>query len=167
MHGGRIEAHSAGLGHGTQFVVQLPVVLSKSARKANSHGGTSPATPDGPARRVLIVDDTVDSGDSLALVVRSWGHEVAVARDGPSALMLAEKYRPEQALVDIALPGMDGYELGRRLREAHQRLYLVAMTGYGRMEDKRAAMTAGFDLHLVKPADPKQLHALLANGGSK
>jgi CheY-like chemotaxis protein len=98
------------------------------------------------------------------LVARSWGHETAVARDGPSALAVAKDFQPECALVDIGLPGMNGYELGRRLRDAHRHLYLVAMTGYGRHEDRKMARTFGFDLHLVKPADLDELRTLLANG---
>lgn len=164
LHGGSIEAHSAGLGHGTQFIVHLPVVPRKSARKTNSHADTSTPALAGLPRRVLIVDDNADSADSLALLVRAWGHEVAVARDGPSALALAERFRPERALVDIGLPGMNGYELARLLREAHRDLYLVAMTGYGRDGDRKSAVDAGFDLHLVKPADLDELHDLLARG---
>jgi CheY-like chemotaxis protein len=165
LHGGRIEAHSAGLGHGTQFIVRLPVVPPKSAPKTHSHAAPNFLAPNGPARRVLIVDDNVDSGDSLALLARSWGHEVGVARDGPSALALAQTFQPERALLDIGLPGMNGYELGRRLREAYPHLYLVAMTGYGRAEDRQKAAAAGFDRHLVKPTDLEELQTLLANGG--
>lgn len=116
------------------------------------------------AHRVLIVDDNVDAIDSLAMLVEFWGHEVAVAHDGPSALMLAKEFQPDRALVDIGLPGTNGYELGRRLREAHRELFLVAMTGYGRKEDRSMAKTAGFDMHLVKPADFDEPQALLENG---
>ncbi len=117
-------------------------------------------------RRVLIVDDNADSGDSLALLARTWGHEVAVARDGPSALTLANKFQPDHVLVDIGLPGMDGYELAQRLRESYQPLYLVAMTGYGREKDRKASLAAGFDRHCVKPVDVNQLEELLAVGGT-
>jgi len=105
---------------------------------------------------------------ALHSVPRAWGHEVAVAHDGGSALTLAAAFKPETALVDIGLPGMNGYELARRLREnpACSALYLVAMTGYGREEDRNAARAAGFDVHLIKPADPEQLHTLLADGAS-
>ncbi|MGH8209394.1 MAG: response regulator [Steroidobacteraceae bacterium] len=103
----------------------------------------------------------------MALLARAWGHEVAVARDGPAALEIAHRFQPERALLDIGLPGMDGYELARRLRAEHQHrdLYLVAMTGYGRVEDRKAAHGAGFDVHVVKPADLEELQELLANGG--
>ncbi|MGB9332905.1 MAG: chemotaxis protein CheB [Steroidobacteraceae bacterium] len=167
LHGGTVEAHSAGLGQGAQFIVRLPIVWPQSTPQAKSQRDTNSPGQLAQARRVLIVDDNVDSGDSLALVIRSWGHEVAVARDGPAALALADKFRPECALVDIGLPGMNGYQLGRRLREAHRHLYLVALTGYGRDEDRKTAHAAGFDRHLVKPADLEELQDLLANGGLK
>jgi two-component system, chemotaxis family, CheB/CheR fusion protein len=163
LHGGSIEAHSAGLGHGSQFIVRLPTVPPKSAPVPESKRPNREYPI--ASRRVLIVDDNFDSGDSLALLARSWGHEVAVARDGPSALALAQQFKPELALLDIGLPGMDGYELARRLRTAHRHLYLVAMTGYGRNEDRKMAHAAGFNSHLVKPADLQELQALLATGG--
>jgi CheY-like chemotaxis protein len=115
---------------------------------------------------VLIVDDNTDSAEALALLARSWGHEVAVAHDGPGALVLAERFAPESVLVDIGLPGMDGYELARRFREqpGYRDVVLVALTGYGVEEGRSAARAAGFDRHLVKPAEIEALEALLANG---
>jgi CheY-like chemotaxis protein len=100
----------------------------------------------------------------MAMLARSWGHEVATARDGASALALAESFRPDTAVVDIGLPGMDGYQLARRLRQApqHRQMHLVAMTGYGRLEDRDAARAAGFDVHLIKPAEIDELKQLLA-----
>ena len=170
LHGGSVEARSEGLGHGTEFVVRLPVASEQpSAGNSGSHREEGPAAPKTQPRRVLIVEDNADAAESMALLVRSWGHEVAIARDGPSALELARGFQPERALVDIGLPGMTGYELGRRLREQmnHRGLCLIAMTGYGRDEDRRTALDAGFDVHLVKPANPEELQHLLANGGSK
>jgi CheY-like chemotaxis protein len=113
---------------------------------------------------VLIVDDNVDAGDSMAALVRAWGHTVAVARDATEALALAVDFKPETALVDIGLPGMNGYELARRWRElpSGRTVKLVAMTGYGRAEDRTAAREAGFDLHFVKPAELTELESLLA-----
>jgi two-component system CheB/CheR fusion protein len=118
---------------------------------------------------VLIVEDNADSAESMALLARSWGHKVEVAADGPAALILAKRFQPQAAVVDIGLPGMDGYALARRLRQSskHRELYLVAMTGYGREEDRRAARAAGFDAHLVKPADMDELQELLAIGGAQ
>ena len=116
-------------------------------------------------QRVLIVDDNADASYSLGLLARAWGHEVAVARSGPEALVLAKSFKPETALVDIGLPGMDGYELARLLREdpAQRSLQLVALTGYGREEDRIAAKAAGFDVFLIKPAKIEELKRLLAS----
>ena len=168
LHGGRIEARSAGPDQGSEFIVGLPVQVPGTPR-SELHEPTTPATSGVRPRRVLIVDDNADSAESTALLARSWGHEVGIARDGPSALELAERLRPEFALVDIGLPGMDGYELARRLRKRVRNgdLYLVAMTGYGREQDREAARAAGFAAHLVKPAIPDELRRLLTVGGTE
>jgi CheY-like chemotaxis protein len=117
-------------------------------------------------RRVLIVDDNVDSAESMAMLIRSWGHEANVAHSAMSALEIAERFAPETALLDIGLPDMDGYALARRLRaqDTSGNLQLVAMTGYGRAEDRAAARDAGFDVHLVKPAEADELARVLATG---
>ena len=116
------------------------------------------------AVRVLLVDDNVDAAESLAMLLRLWGHEVAVAHDGPAALRAAEAQRPEVALLDIGLPGMDGYELARRLRSQPGlgRAVLVALTGWGQEEDRRRSQEAGFDHHLTKPVELSALQELLA-----
>jgi two-component system CheB/CheR fusion protein len=167
LHGGSIEARSAGLGQGSEFIVRLPV-LSAGMQMPRAAVDAQPnaAPPAGRARRVLIIDDNADSAELLTQLARSWGHEVAVARDGPGALALAEHFVPESALVDIGLPGMDGYELARRFRAEprYRDLFLVALTGYGREADRSAAHAAGFDEHLVKPAEIEVLKGLLANG---
>ena len=167
LHGGHIEARSDGLGQGSEFIVRLPVLSAATKMPQPAVGAqTNSAVPAGRARRVLIVDDNADSAESMALLARSWGYEVAVARDGPSALALAESFAPESALVDIGLPGMDGHELARRLREQprYRDLFLVALTGYGRPEDRNSAHAAGFDAYLVKPAEIEALRGILANG---
>jgi CheY-like chemotaxis protein len=166
LHGGHIEARSDGLGHGSEFIVRLPALVAATKVRQSAGAHTKAAVPAGRARRVLIVDDNEDSAESMALLARSWGHEVAVARDGPSALALVESFAPESALVDIGLPGMNGYELARRCREQPRSrdLFLVALTGFGRPEDRSAAHAAGFDAYLVKPPEIEALKGLLANG---
>jgi len=167
LHGGHIEARSAGLGRGSEFIVRLPALSAATNLPQASVDAQPKATfPASRARRVLIIDDNADSAEALALLARSWGHEVAVAHDGPAALALAERFAPESVLVDIGLPGMDGYELARRFREQprYRDLVLVALTGYGREEDRSAARAAGFDGHLVKPAEIEALEGFLANG---
>jgi CheY-like chemotaxis protein len=165
LHGGSITAHSDGPGRGSEFVVHLPAL----AEKQEGAGGSAPAedlpSADGvAASRVLVVEDNADAAESLALLVRLWGHEVRVARDGPSALELARSFRPEVVLCDLGLPGMDGYEVRRRLRQeaGPGGLTLVAVTGYGHDEDRRRSKEAGFGLHLVKPVDSTALKELLA-----
>ena len=164
MHGGRIEGYSEGLGRGSEFTVHLPTLPG-----AENHDGLLGERPvkavDGASpHRVLIVDDSSDTVEAMADMARLWGHQVEVANDGSTALDLVTRFRPEIALIDIGLPVMDGYELARRLRQLAnmKTVPLIAISGYGRAEDRRAAEQAGFDLHLVKPIDPVRLERLLA-----
>ena len=123
-------------------------------------GGEAPAAA---GRRILVVDDNLDSAESLALLLGLQGHEVRTAADGPEAIETARSFRPEIVFLDIGLPRMDGYEVARRMR-AEPGLagaVLIAITGYGREEDVRQAMESGFDRHLVKPLDFAQLETLL------
>jgi CheY-like chemotaxis protein len=117
----------------------------------------------GPTLRILLVEDDGDSAETLAVLLRIYGHEVQVARDGPTALRLAADQPPDVALLDLGLPGMDGYEVARRLREreADKLLLLIAVTGYGRDEDRRRSKEAGIHLHLLKPVDGEALNRLL------
>ena len=157
LHGGTVYARSDGLGTGTELIVELPradsaVVESRPSPAAPS---TAPRVPSGK-KRVLIVDDNDDAAIMLAEALRCLGHEVEMAPDGPSALVLAARYRPEIAILDIGLPVMDGYELAGRLRsliEIPERMRLVAVTGYGQEADRRRSEAAGFNAHLVKPVD--------------
>jgi CheY-like chemotaxis protein len=110
---------------------------------------------------VLVVDDNVDAAESLGLLLEVWGHEVRTAHDGPAALAVAEEFEPDLVLLDIGLPGMDGYEVARRLRSTAA--VLVALTGYGLREDAERARAAGFAAHVVKPASPERLQQLLAD----
>lgn len=162
LHGGRIDVRSAGLGRGSEFIIHLPRAAASTAQPRSS---SSPAPLAAAPCRVLIVDDNTDAAESLAQLVRSWGHEVATAHNGPEALALSERFDADIAFLDIGLPGMNGHELAHRLRakDRDRPLYLVAMTGYGRNEDRAAALEAGFDVHLVKPVTIETLQALLAN----
>jgi signal transduction histidine kinase/ActR/RegA family two-component response regulator len=162
MHGGRVEAHSAGPGQGSEFVVRWPLPTEATPASAPAPLEETPATE--RAVRVLIVDDNKDAAESLTMLLRLWGHEVAVAHDGPAALRAAAGQRPEVALLDIGLPGMDGYELARQLRQQPGlgRTVLVAVTGWGQEEDRRRSAEAGFDHHLTKPVELAALQELLA-----
>ncbi len=160
MHEGRIEALSDGPGHGSEFVVRLP----RSAMKAAEAPVDSPCTK-GPGRlRVLVVDDSVDSAESMAIILEMSGHDVRKAHSGPDALRIVADYRPDVVLMDIGMPGMTGHEVAQKLREtpATRELVLIAMTGYGRQVDREQSRAAGFDHHLVKPLDFDKLNEVLA-----
>lgn len=157
MHGGTVVARSRGRGTGSEFEVRLPVVMAPRAEAAPLRGG-------GPARpfRVLIVEDNVDTRETLRRVLELDGHEVHEAADGPQAIEIALVNRPEVLIIDIGLPGLDGYEVARRLRTSlGETPLLIALTGYGQPEDRRLSRDAGFDAHLVKPVSPEQLTAAL------
>jgi signal transduction histidine kinase/DNA-binding response OmpR family regulator len=162
MHGGRVEARSDGPGQGSEFLVRLPALTTAKPPEYSSKGVAIPAI--GLRRRVLVVDDNTDGAESLALLLQLAGHEVRIAHNGPQALDSVESFAPQLVLLDIGLPGMDGYEVARRLRTKPnlEGMLLVALTGYGREEDVRRSREAGFHHHLVKPADPTALANLLA-----
>ncbi|HSK76004.1 MAG TPA: ATP-binding protein [Thermoanaerobaculia bacterium] len=163
MHGGVLTARSEGPGRGSELIVCLPAPGVGERRREMTQD--SRATGEGrPGRRVLVVDDNLDSAETIALMAQLWGHDVRTAHDGQAALTTAADYRPEVVLLDIGLPGMDGFEVAKRLREQEWMagVMLVAMTGYGQEEDRRRSREAGFDHHMVKPIDPGALEALLA-----
>jgi PAS domain S-box-containing protein len=159
LHGGTVQAFSAGLGKGTELVVRLPAAAGFDDRK---QAAARPADLFG--LRVLVVDDNINAADSLATLLELAGHEVRVAYEGEAALLVAEAFKPQIVLLDIGMPGMDGYEVGRLLREKPQTrsALLVAITGWGGPEDLRRSKEAGFDHHLVKPVEPAALQRLLA-----
>jgi PAS domain S-box-containing protein len=161
MHGGTLEAHSAGPGQGSEFVLRLPVVERRRGQAVETSEPMLRRAAD--IRRVLVVDDNADAAESLAMLLRGDGHEVCVTHDGPAALEVAGAFRPEVVLLDIGLPRMDGYEVARRLRRdvGLTQALVVALTGYGQQEDRRRAKEAGCDAHVVKPADLRVLHELL------
>jgi PAS domain S-box-containing protein len=172
MHGGSVSAHSEGPGRGSEFVVRLPAPRGGGGRATDESRGidssvTLPPPPLG-AKRVLVVDDNADAAESLAVLLRMAGHTVATAHTGPQALEAARAARPEVVVLDIGLPGMDGYEVARRLREQAgcERALLVALTGWGQEEDRRRSREAGFDLHLVKPVELEEMLSVLAAAGA-
>lgn len=158
MHGGSIEARSPGLGQGSSFIVRLP------AAAAGAQATQQQAQAEGPAGlRVLVVDDNRDSADSATDVLRLLGNQVESAYDGQSGVEMARRFRPQMILLDLAMPGIDGYEARRRLLAdgGHEQAFFVAMTGYGNEEDKRRTRAAGFDAHLTKPVELDALITLL------
>jgi CheY-like chemotaxis protein/anti-sigma regulatory factor (Ser/Thr protein kinase) len=158
MHGGRVTASSPGAGLGSEFLVRLP--LSGAPISAAS----APKRAEVLRRRVLVVDDNPDVVDSLAFLLGELGCEVKTAQDGERALALVEQFRPDVVLLDIGLPTMDGYEVARQIRaRGHHRVLLVAVTGYGQSKDRERAREAGFDHHLLKPAEVHQLQTLLSD----
>jgi PAS domain S-box-containing protein len=183
MHGGTVEASSDGLGTGTEFVVRLPISttgsagMNRSARPAPA--SVSPPTvetpfrapapprlevvPTAPRRRVLLVDDNGDARETLAQVLRLWGYELEAVEDGHAAIAAARKFRPDAIVMDIGLPGMDGHELARQLRQIRELddTVLIALTGHGDDEARRRSAAAGIDHHAVKPAQLVELRALL------
>ena len=161
MHEGTVAAFSS-LGQGSEFVVRLPVVPPPQPQP--SLRPTEKAQPTGQSLRVLVVDDNVDTVTTLALLVKESGHDARTAFDGPTVLEAALDYRPNVVLLDIGLPGLNGFEVAKRLRQqpALQNVVLVAMTGYGQESDRQRSQEAGFDHHLVKPGDLGKVLQILA-----
>lgn len=160
LHGGRIRAHSAGPGQGSTFTVELPVQPWQSWRPGAASRSAPAATP----RTILLVDDNVDALEAMTMTLQSLGHTVITATDGAEALECAARARPDVVLLDLGMPAMDGYETARRMRAMPelQGVRLVALTGFGLPDDHLRTQAAGFDMHLVKPADLSALTALLA-----
>jgi signal transduction histidine kinase/CheY-like chemotaxis protein len=163
MHGGTVRADSAGPGTGSEFTIVLPADAKPEQMAANAPPRGHTAGQQG--RRLLLVDDNADAGDSLATLLELSGYEVRTARSGVLALEALEKFEADVVLLDISLPGMDGYEIARRirLRERGQEPLLLALTGYGGDEVKERARVAGFDHYVTKPADLDELQAWLAS----
>jgi PAS domain S-box-containing protein len=160
LHGGTIEAHSAGPGKGSEFIVRLPRRTAAGSLPATT---TATAPAQTHKRRVLIADDNQDAADSISMLLQMAGHEVTVAYDGQQALESIETLRPEIALLDIGMPGLDGFEVARRVRLdiRIRNTLLIAVTGWGQASDKARALAAGFDLHFTKPVEPTALIDLL------
>src|SRR5581483_9219325 len=163
LHGGTIEARSAGIGRGSEFIIRLPVA------EAHAEAPQEPVDGDQKIRtvrpiRILVVDDNRDAADSLTIMLRMTGHQTQTAYDGLEAVQAAATFRPQVVLLDIGLPKMSGYEAARHIREQPwgKGMALIALTGWGQEENKRRALEAGFDHHLTKPVEAAALEKLLA-----
>jgi signal transduction histidine kinase/DNA-binding response OmpR family regulator len=164
LHGGTVQARSDGFGCGTEFIVRLPHHLATVRMPAGVSGPDSRADPVADEVRVLIVDDLVAAADSMRMILEMKNYQVKAAYDGMEALDIASGFAPDVILLDIGLPHMDGYEVARQLRAVPQTrsALLVALTGYGQSADRKQALDAGFDAHLIKPADIDALCDLIA-----
>ncbi len=164
LHGGSASVRSEGLGKGCEFEVRLPLLVAKGRQPHVTPTTAVQQRPTSSGHRLLVVDDNRDAATSLAMLLRLEGHEVQIAHDGPSALELANSYGPELVLLDIGMPGMDGYEVARRIRQqpGFEQVILAALTGWGQDADRQRTAEAGFDHHLVKPVEPTVLQNLLA-----
>lgn len=159
LHGGSLEVNSEGLGKGSEFLVKLPRrILAGRLGEPAASDFRSPIR-----RRVLIADDNQDAADSLAMLLRMEGHDVAVAGDGKQAVAMADSFRPEVALLDIGMPQLSGYEVAQRIRQGPfgQEIILIAITGWGQSSDKARAAAAGFNHHLTKPIEADALAKVL------
>ena len=166
LHGGTLAADSAGLGKGSRFTLSLP--LATRAGEAHQVDAAPPDARISAGHRLLVVDDNVDAADSLAMLLRLQGHQVEVAYDGAKALELIAASRPDLVFLDIGMPGMDGYEVARRIRRTIgvEKTRVIALSGWGQAEDRRRSAEAGFDHHLVKPPDLREVGAVLAGIGA-
>ncbi|HTJ92466.1 MAG TPA: response regulator [Pararobbsia sp.] len=166
LHGGHLGARSAGIGHGSEFIVTLPRVMTQASEvPVKRESAVEDAVP---ARRVLLVDDSVDAASAMSLLLETLGHEVRVAHDGVTALEVAAQYAPEVVILDIGLPGMDGYQIARSMRERKSTAgaLLIALTGYGQASDRQRSHEAGFDRHFVKPVSFNEIEQVIVEAGS-
>jgi len=162
MHGGKVEAHSDGIGHGSEFIVRLPVI-AETAVDVAPPSLAPPAPAPRTGLRLLLAEDNVDTALTLGMLLKKLGHTVEVVHDGPAALRAVDGNRPDALLLDIGIPGLDGYQVAQRLRQYAENatMKLIAMTGYGQEEDIERSRQAGFDHHLVKPVSLATLQELL------
>jgi CheY-like chemotaxis protein/anti-sigma regulatory factor (Ser/Thr protein kinase) len=159
LHGGSVRAYSRGAGSGSEFVIRLPLATPPPTEVPIQRPTGAASTP----RHIVVVEDNADIRDLLRIKLRHLGHRVDTAEDGVKGLETVLRAKPDVALVDIGLPGLDGYDLARRVREElGNDVYLVALTGYGQADDRKRALEAGFDVHLTKPADLVDLQNVLA-----
>lgn len=163
LHAGSVRAYSRGKGSGSEFIVRLPLAEQSVQPKPAASAPAVTTPPNTSARQIMVIEDNTDIRDLLRIKLRQLGHRVDTAEDGAKGLEKLLQSPPDVALVDIGLPGLDGYEVARRVRESlGHNIYLIALTGYGQAEDKKKALEAGFDVHLTKPADFVDLQNVLA-----
>jgi signal transduction histidine kinase/CheY-like chemotaxis protein len=159
LHGGRLDAHSQGPDSGSEFVVRLPATVHMQATPAPPSTGVATSLK---RRRVLVADDNIDAGESLAMLLRLDGHEVELATNGAQAVEMFDRMKPEIAILDIGMPGLNGYQVAQRIRQKVQNgVMLIAVTGWGQEADKARAAESGFDHHFTKPVEPAVLSALV------
>ena len=165
MHGGQVRAQSDGLGAGCEVQVRLPLLTQLPALPRAEKSPTQPSGSGAARHRLLVVDDNQDAANTLAMLLGMQGHDVQVAHNGHAALEIAAAHRPAMIFLDIGMPGMDGYQVARQVRQipALKSVVLTALTGWGQQEDRRRSAEAGFDHHLVKPPEPQVVEGLLAN----
>jgi CheY-like chemotaxis protein len=164
MQGGTVSAHSAGRDQGSEFVVRFAAAPERAPATpaAEAHGRVEPLAA---GLRVLVVDDNRDVADTTATILRLSGCDTHVAYDGPAGLDAVERLQPDAVLLDIGLPGLDGYQVAERMRAhpVHRKILVVAVSGYGQEEDRIRSKAAGFDYHVVKPIDPAVINGLLGS----
>jgi len=161
LHHGEVQVRSEGLGAGAEFRVALPCI--SEVRDADVRAvDFEQLIKRTRGKRVLVVDDNADAAETIAVFLRLVGHDVQTANDGFQAITCVQSFAPEVAVLDIGLPGMDGYELARRLAEGRSKPLLIALTGYGQRDDRARSHAAGFQHHFIKPANPHELHAAIA-----
>ncbi len=165
LHGGAVECASPGLGQGSAFTVRIPLMASVPRDAPGSREASAAPQPKAPTGRILVVDDNQDAAQSLGVLLNRWGHTVELAYDGASALEIARTFRPELVFLDIGMPKMNGYEVARRLKEDTRlaSTRFIVLSGYGAEVDHMRSKEAGFDHHLVKPVDPRQLPELITS----
>ncbi len=161
LHGGRVEAHSKGLGQGSQFTMHLPALAETTTPQPAADTGTNPTS----GYRILVVDDNPDAAVTLAMLLKRMGHQVHIRFNGREGIAAVESLHPEVVVLDIGMPGINGYDTARLIRAqpGSQSLVLIALTGYGQADDRRLSQAAGFDAHLVKPVDMAALTQLLSS----
>ncbi|MFZ6648028.1 ATP-binding protein [Undibacterium sp. TJN25] len=170
LHGGTIDVSSAGVGQGSEFVLRLPLATQAAGNFGQPSQGAGPGTgvlaPTEVMRRVLVIDDNRDGADMLEMALTMLGFSVAQHYDGPSALLAGPVFLPDVVILDIGLPGMDGYTVAREIRSQPwgEKILLIAATGWGQQRDKEAATAAGFDVHMVKPLDFTELEKVINKG---